>query len=285
MKDKRPSPTAFISYSHDSPAHKRWVKRLAAALRDDGVEVILDQWELIPGDQLAIFMERAIRDNDFVLIVCTPKYKKKSDAREGGVGYEGDVMTAEVAANSNHRKFIPLLRDGEWKDAAASWILGKVYIDLRGRGIAKIGYRHLLETIHGLRYEGPPIRVSWEVETRKAAAQIPKLFLRAHRGAILWCKGVSAIFGNRSRVEIPRLRRCLKKLGIQELGFSFSEGKHTWTMLVRSGEARMLNELTWETYTEGKGSYNDFQSQLAFEMIWNFFYRPFNDYELEVEKN
>ena len=36
-------------------------------------------------------VERAIRDNEFVVIVCTPRYKRRSDAREGGVGYEEDI--------------------------------------------------------------------------------------------------------------------------------------------------------------------------------------------------
>jgi len=54
-------------------------------------------------------MESEIRRNDFVIIVCTPKYKVKSDTRTGGVGYEGDIMTAEVFTNQNHLKFIPVL--------------------------------------------------------------------------------------------------------------------------------------------------------------------------------
>jgi hypothetical protein len=43
--------------------------------------VTLDQWELQPGDQLPAFMERAVRENDYVLIVCTPLYKRRSDER------------------------------------------------------------------------------------------------------------------------------------------------------------------------------------------------------------
>lgn len=41
-------------------------------------------------------MEKSIRDNDHVLVVCTPSYKRKSDERHGGVGYEGDIMTGEA---------------------------------------------------------------------------------------------------------------------------------------------------------------------------------------------
>src|SRR5258708_32864061 len=110
-----------MSYSWDDEPHQEWVREFAARLRSDGVEVMLDQWHLAPGDQLPAFMERAVRENDFVLIVCTPNYKKRSDARIGGVGYEGDVMTAEVLTDRNQRKFIPLLRLGDCLTAAPSW--------------------------------------------------------------------------------------------------------------------------------------------------------------------
>ena len=45
-------PKAFISYSHDSSDHKRWVAVLATKLRENGVDVILDQWDLSLGDDL-----------------------------------------------------------------------------------------------------------------------------------------------------------------------------------------------------------------------------------------
>jgi len=60
-------PKAFISYSWDDETHKAWVKELAKRLRSDGVETILDQWHVIPGDQMPEFMEKAIRENDLFL--------------------------------------------------------------------------------------------------------------------------------------------------------------------------------------------------------------------------
>ncbi len=150
-------PSAFMSYSWDDDAHKRWVRELATQLRADGVDVKLDQWEAIPGDQLPAFMETAIRENDFVLIICTPKYKEKSDGRKGGVGYEGDIMTGEVLAKANHRKFIPILRAGDWDSAVPSWLRGKYGIDLRGDPYSEDQYKDLLVTIHNQREKPPPI--------------------------------------------------------------------------------------------------------------------------------
>lgn len=117
--------TAFMSYSWDDEGHKVWVRDLATRVRGCGIDLKLDQWHLVPGDQLPQFMESAVRESDFVLIVCTPRYKLRSDQRTGGVGYEGDIMTAEVMTTRNQRKFIPILRRGKWAEAAPSWLAGK----------------------------------------------------------------------------------------------------------------------------------------------------------------
>ena len=149
---------AFVSYSWDDDQHKEWVAKLATDLREDGVETILDQWHAAPGDQLPEFMEREIRENKYVLIICTPNYRLKSDERKGGVGYEGDIMTAEVHSQRNHLKFIPILARGTWEDAAPSWLKGKYYVDLRSPESYKENYPDLINTLLGERQIAPLLR-------------------------------------------------------------------------------------------------------------------------------
>jgi len=156
-RDPSPAPTVFISYAWENPEHRSWVRELAIRLRGDGIDAKIDQWETVLGDQLPVFMERAIRDNDFVLIVCTPQYRIKSDLRSGGVGYEGDVMTAEVFNKGNHRKFIPILRSGHWSASAPSWLHGKLYADLRGIPYSELQYAELRNTLHGFLPTAPPL--------------------------------------------------------------------------------------------------------------------------------
>jgi hypothetical protein len=150
-------PKAFISYAWESDEHRAWVKLLAAKLRTDGIETVLDQWELAPGDQLPYFMERSVRTSDFVLIVCTPAYQEKSDGRQGGVGYEGDIMAAEVATGADRRKFIPLLRSDAWTSAAPSWLRGSYYLDVRGEPYSDANYIELVDTLLGRREKAPPV--------------------------------------------------------------------------------------------------------------------------------
>jgi len=152
--------TAFISYSWGNEEHRGWVLALATRLRGDGVETVLDQWHVAPGDQLPAFMEKAVRDSDFVLIVCTPRYKERSEGRVGGVGYEGDIITGEVLTTGNQRKFIPILRRGEWREASPNWLTGKYYIDLREGARYEAQYQDLLSTLLGSRHAPP--RVSFQ---------------------------------------------------------------------------------------------------------------------------
>jgi hypothetical protein len=151
------APKVFVSYSWDDDGHRDWVRDLASRLRSDGVDAGLRRWKLALGDQLPEFMERAVRENDFVLIVCTPRYKERADGRVGGVGYEGDIMTAEVLSERRQRKFIPVLRAGDWSTALPSWLLGKLSIDLRGDPYPEERYRALLDALLGRSPQAPPL--------------------------------------------------------------------------------------------------------------------------------
>lgn len=154
--DTKKTPKVFISYSWDDVAHKQWVRDFATRLiTKEGVDVVLDLWEMAPGDQIPEFMERAVRENDFVIIICTPNYKFKMDNRGGGVGYEGDIMSGEIFVKGNDRKFIPILRVGEWKDVAPTAFIGKYYIDLRGDPYNENNYRDLIQTLFDERAKKP----------------------------------------------------------------------------------------------------------------------------------
>lgn len=121
----------FISYSHDSEAHKQWVLGLATFLRKHGVDVLLDQWELRYGDDLPAFMEHAVRDTDRVLVICTDNYIQKANSGAGGVGYEKTIVTAEIlAGQKNRRKFVPIVRDVKDGPKMPTFFGAAYYLDL-----------------------------------------------------------------------------------------------------------------------------------------------------------
>lgn len=147
----------FVSYAWGTEDHVSWVRNLADRLKSDGFSISLDQTSMQLGDQLTHFMEKAVKDNDFVILVCTPAYREKANERRGGVGYESNIITHEVYRTSNHRKFVPILREGDWDSAAPDWLLGKLYADFRGRDFNEQAYIKLVEHLRsdGNRGEGP----------------------------------------------------------------------------------------------------------------------------------
>jgi len=46
------SPKVFISYTHKPTENKLWVIELAKKLRENGVDTVLDYWDLRPGQDI-----------------------------------------------------------------------------------------------------------------------------------------------------------------------------------------------------------------------------------------
>lgn len=144
-------PCAFITYSWEDTPHNTWVKSLADRLICDGVDTLVDQYDLTLGDRLPQFMEQSITGVDYVLIVCTPTYKKKADSRVGGVGYEGHIISNELFTKHNDRKFIPILRKGNASESMPTYLSGKLWVDLSGDTYSEDHYHDLLATLTGMR--------------------------------------------------------------------------------------------------------------------------------------
>lgn len=119
----------FISYSHDSTEHKQWVSEFAIRLRRNGVDAILDQWDLGPDDDVTPFIERGFKDSDKVLIICTDSYVSKANEGEGGVGYEPTIITERVFKDLGTNKFILVIRQTESEDKTPEFLKGRVYVD------------------------------------------------------------------------------------------------------------------------------------------------------------
>jgi hypothetical protein len=151
------NPTVFMSYAWENDDHTEWVKDLAIRLRGDGVDVLLDRWHVPPGGDLTAFMEQSLHRSSFVLLICTPTYKLRSDERAGGVGYEGAIITGAILTGTPQTKFIPLLRSAEWKEAGPARLLGARYLDFRGSPYNDLRYDELLRTIMGRPEHLPPL--------------------------------------------------------------------------------------------------------------------------------
>ena len=128
-------PSAFISYSWESDDHKTWVRNFAERLTRNGVNVRLDQWQIIPGQSLTQFMEAEVDNCDFVLVICTKDYCRKSVTRAGGVGYEQQIITGNIVAGTPRERIIPIVREGDFRSGSdcsiPSQFRGVYAVDMR----------------------------------------------------------------------------------------------------------------------------------------------------------
>ena len=120
----------FVSYSWDSDSHIKKVGHLVNLLKKSGIRTVWDQ-DMALGKRIPSFMEEGLQKCDQVLFICTPKYKAKADERDGGVGYETNVITGDLYRSHNDMKYIPVLFDGGWTDSLPVWASGKLGADLR----------------------------------------------------------------------------------------------------------------------------------------------------------
>ncbi len=145
------TPSVLVSYSWDSEEHKTWVREISQRLRLNGVDVKLDQWHVQPGQSLTQFMEKEIVECDHVIIICTPNYYEKSLNRQGGVGYEQQIISGHIAAGVNREKFIPVVRYGEFEPGDGCSIpthfAGIFAIDMRVEDSIEGSIELLLRTI------------------------------------------------------------------------------------------------------------------------------------------
>ncbi|CAB5500561.1 toll/interleukin-1 receptor domain-containing protein [Bathymodiolus thermophilus thioautotrophic gill symbiont] len=63
-----PVPKCFMSYSHDNKEHEEWVLSLATRLRENGVDVILDQWDLGLGGDIPAFMDGLTESSSYLCL-------------------------------------------------------------------------------------------------------------------------------------------------------------------------------------------------------------------------
>jgi hypothetical protein len=152
------APRALLSYSWDGPEHREWVTQLAERLQgQSGVQVIFDRWYLNPGDDRLHFMERAIADSDFVIVICTPNYAERANTRQGGVGYESMVITGELAEQILTNKFIPVLRQGTWDASLPVYLKSRMGVNLSEEPYHEEEYGRLLRVLHGEPIQPPPL--------------------------------------------------------------------------------------------------------------------------------
>ena len=169
--------TVFISYSHDSKEHGDGVLALANRLVKQGVDAILDQYqEASPPEGWPRWMERGIRNSDFVLMVCSGPYYRRVMGEEEpdtglGVKWEGHLIYQHLYdAETMNLKFVPILLKGARTDQIPDPLRGATYYRVN----TERGYEDLYRLLTGQpRVRKPKLGQRSELSTEGPGEELP----------------------------------------------------------------------------------------------------------------
>lgn len=167
--------SVFISYSWDSEEHIEWIIKFADMIRKSGVQVVIDQTDFILGDPLPRIMEDAIMKCEYVLFVCTPKYKKKADEHIGGVSYEDTIITGEIYEKQNHRKYIPIFIDNDVLKSLPNWAKGKLGVVFDNRKLTRKNSEKLIRTLGG-NIDSMELHLFFSKESNEKEMYVPSFY-------------------------------------------------------------------------------------------------------------
>lgn len=146
-------PKVFISYSWSSPEHRINVKSWADNLINDGIDVVIDIYDLTEGQDKYAFMERMVTDQSIshVLIFIDHKYANKANTRKDGVGTESQIISKEIYEKVDQSKFIPIVCefDESGKPYLPAYLQTRIYIDFSTPEAVIINWEHLIRRIYG----------------------------------------------------------------------------------------------------------------------------------------
>lgn len=166
------NPRLFVSYSWSSEQHAQWVLDLATELRQSGVDVILDKWDLKEGNDAHVFMEKMVTDPEIkkVILVCDKHYAEKADKREGGVGTETQIISPEIYSNQDQNKFVAVIseKDENGNPYLPTYYKSRIYIDLSNTEQYALSFDQLLRWIYD-----KPLYIKPEIGTKPAFLDEP----------------------------------------------------------------------------------------------------------------
>lgn len=262
MGDKIPK--IFISYSWIVSER---VLELAERFVANGVDVILDKWDLKEGQDKYAFMEKCVVDPeiDKVLLICDKSYCDKANLRAGGVGDETVIISPEIYNQVNQEKFLPIIFEVDEynKPYIPAYIKSRIYFDLSTEDDQyEVEYEKLLRNIYNKPlYKKPALgkKPDWlETET---------VDLSPIRDLIRQTRGYTG--GNKTKADFL-LRKAVASFITALLGYA-SPRIDSETLLKKIEEMKPLRDL-----------YSDFIESIIYsglplvDTITSFFEQTYN---------
>lgn len=160
MKNKIENPKVFISYAWGDKDYENLVLSFATQLVNDGIDVVIDKWDLTEGNDTYAFMEKCVNEPSItnVLILLDPAYAEKANAHKGGVGTETQIISAQVYCKVEQDRFIPIVmkRDSEGNVCKPTYLNGRLHFDLSNEEEYDFTYQRLVKTLFGVEVYAKP---------------------------------------------------------------------------------------------------------------------------------
>ena len=118
-------------------------------MKNKGIDVHFDRNGLTYGDSISEFIDNNLEKADFIIVICTKKYKEKSDARIGGVGYEVNIIANQMMNDKSKKKIIPILREKSPENSIPLFLSGKYYIDFSSQEKYSENFKKLVDVLKG----------------------------------------------------------------------------------------------------------------------------------------
>ena len=162
ITNKAKTPKVFISYSWTSQLHQDRIRHYAERLVSSGFKVVMDIWDLKPGQDKYAFMERMVNDPSIthVLAFLDKQYTEKANARQGGVGTESQILSQELYSKITQTRILPIFCEkGEDGDVIApTFFKSKIGFDFSTPASENESWVQLLRTLIGKsRYVRPAL--------------------------------------------------------------------------------------------------------------------------------
>jgi hypothetical protein len=174
-------PKVFISYSWTSPGHQEQVRQWAERLLSDGIEVVIDVFDLKEGHDKYHFMERMVTDPKIthVLVICDKGYAEKADAKKAGVGTESQIISSEVYGKVDQSKFIPIACEfsNELEPFLPVFLKSRIWLDFSTPEAINQNWEKLVRLLHGKpAYQKPQVgRVPAYITASSGALSSPAI--------------------------------------------------------------------------------------------------------------
>lgn len=162
MDNAKEPPKIFISYSWTSPAFQNQIRSWAERLAADGVEILLDQFELREGQDKYVYMEKMVTDPKVthVLMFSDKRYAEKANKREAGVGTESQIISKEIYQKVDQSKFVPVVCefDEQGQPCLPVFASSRIWIDFSTEEAVNQNWERLVRHVFGKPlYEKPQV--------------------------------------------------------------------------------------------------------------------------------